>query len=136
LPVIYYLMNAFLQYAVVIVNIALISYTVAFVIMSREKKITKLFISMLTAGIFFDTSSVVLMVAGSPNNPLTPHGIIGYSALLIMITERVYFYRLTVKNGMGVTLNSKKRHFFTAAYIYWILAYLTGAVIVILKYSK
>ena len=136
MPVAYYFMNTILQYAVIIVNIALISYTVAFVIMSREKKITKLFLSMLTAGIFFDTSSVLLMVAGSPNNPLTPHGIIGYSALIIMITEGVYFYRFTVKNGMGATLNSKKRHFFTSVYIYWILAYLTGTVIVILKYSK
>ena len=126
-------MNTCLLFGISIVNIALLLYTSAFVIARRKKIVSKLFYSVLLAGVFFDISATTLMIIGSSHGPLTLHGIIGYSSLGAMITEAVNYFLFVRKNGFGTSFSKKSLKVFTFVFIYWVLAYITGSVLVMLR---
>jgi hypothetical protein len=126
-------MNPILLFGISVVNIALIFYTSAFIIALRKKLVSKLFFSVLLAGVFFDMSATTMMIIGSSKGPLTLHGIIGYSSLGLMITEAVNYFLFIRKNGFGKTFSKKSINVFTFIFIYWVLAYITGAILVMLR---
>jgi len=126
-------MNPILLFGISIVNIALIFYTSAFIIAVRKKNVSKLFFSVLLAGVFFDISATTLMIIGSSQGPLTLHGIIGYSSLGAMITEAINYFLFVQKNGFGKTFSGKSFKVFSCIFFYWVLAYITGAVLIMLR---
>lgn len=126
-------MNPFLLSGISIVNIALLFYTSAFVIAVRKKLVSKRFFFVLLAGVFFDISATTLMIIGSSHGALTLHGIIGYSSLGAMITEAVNYFIFIRKNGFGNTFSKKSLRVFTFIFIYWVLAYITGAILIMLR---
>jgi hypothetical protein len=126
-------MNPFLLSGISIVNIALLFYTSAFIIAVRKKLVSKLFFSVLLTGVFFDISATTLMIIGSSHGPLTLHGIIGYSSLGAMITEAINYFLFFQKNGFGKAFSRKSLKVFTFIFIYWVLAYFTGAILIMLR---
>jgi hypothetical protein len=73
------------------------------------------------------------MIAGSSNGTVTLHGVIGYSALLFMLYEAYSTLRFKRRNEAGGGFGIKQIRLFAIAYFYWIAAYITGAVIVMMK---
>ena len=126
-------MNPVLMVGISIVNIALILYTSAFIIALRKKIVSKLFYSVLFAGVLFDITATTFMIIGSSQSPLTIHGLIGYSSLGLMITEAINYFLVVRKNGFGKAFSKKSFRVFATIYVYWILAYITGAIIVMLR---
>jgi hypothetical protein len=121
-------MNPTLTRAVVVVTVALACYSIAVITEQRKRSISRVILGFLTAGVILDISSTTLMIIGSGKIPITIHGFIGYSALLLMLIDAVLIWRSWRKNGPGSVakgLNQYTRF----AYVWWVVAYVAGAVI-------
>jgi hypothetical protein len=126
-------MNAILIAGSVIVTLALTAYTVAIVTEQRKKIISRTVLFFLTLGISLDIIATVLMIAGSPNSPFTFHGFIGYSALTVMLIETFIVWRSYVRNGLNSMLSEVAHQYSRYAYSWWVIAYITGGLLVALK---
>ncbi len=115
-----------------IVNLALISYTTAIIIQRRKKLMTRNVLTFLTLGIIFDVTSTICMIIGA-GHFITVHGVIGYSSLAGMVADTVSSYSLVRKKGMNTKVSQVFNRWSGIAWLYWIVAYLTGVIIVAMK---
>jgi uncharacterized repeat protein (TIGR03987 family) len=121
-------LNPTLIRAVVIVTFALLFYSVAVLTEQRKSVISKQVLLFLTAGLSFDIASTALMIAGSRNIPLTVHGILGYTALSVMLIDTILIWRYWAKNRSSRV--PRRLHIYTRiAYGWWVIAYVAGAII-------
>jgi len=74
-------------------------------------------------------SATIFMILGSKNSPFTLHGFIGYSALLAMIIEVARIWNAFIKNGMRSDVPRRVHIYSRYAYIWWVIAYITGSLI-------
>jgi energy-converting hydrogenase Eha subunit G len=125
-------MNPTLMAGISIVNLALVSYTVAIIIQRRKKLVTKKVLTFLTLGIILDITSTICMIIGA-GHFITVHGIIGYSSLAGMVADTIYSYSLVRKKGLNVAVSPAFNRWSGIAWLYWIAAYITGVVIVVMK---
>jgi uncharacterized repeat protein (TIGR03987 family) len=124
-------MNSTLIKAVVVVTIALIFYSIAVVTEQRKGRISKNVLIFLTLGVLFDIASTTLMIVGSRKIPLTVHGVIGYSALTVMLIDTVLIWLYWRKSGSQPV--SRRLNLYTRlAYGWWVIAYIAGAIIAML----
>ncbi len=115
-----------------VVNLALISYSIAIYLQSRQRLMSRKVLSFLTIGLIFDISATVCMIIGS-GHFITLHGLIGYSSLTGMLIDTVYSYKLIRKRGVNAAVSPRFIRGSQLAYFYWVLAYITGAMIVMMK---
>jgi len=104
-----------------IVNLALISYTIAIVIQSRKKLMSRKVLTFLTIGVIFDITATVCMILGTEEGPMTLHGFIGYSSLTGMVIDTILSYRYSMKNGINAAIPKRFIRWSQTAYFYWIL---------------
>jgi|ERR1035438_709815 hypothetical protein len=122
-------MKPILITGIFIVNLALLAYATAIVIQSRKKTITRFVLTFLTIGIILDITSTICMIIGS-GKVISLHGIIGYSSLAGMLTDTILSYFLVNRYGMNSVLSKNFIRWSQIAFSYWVLAYITGAIIV------
>jgi hypothetical protein len=125
-------MNPILITGISVVNLALISYAIAIFIQSRKKSITSHVLTFLTIGIILDVSSTICMIIGS-GKVISFHGLIGYLSLAGMFTDTILSYRNVKINGLNSVLSKKFIRWSQIAFSYWALAYITGAILVMLR---
>ena len=125
-------MKSILIAGISIVNLALISYATAIIIQSRKKSITRYVLTFLTIGIILDITSTICMIIGS-GKVISFHGIIGYLSLAGMLTDTILSYRIVKINGLNSVLSQKFIRWSQIAFSYWVLAYITGAILVMLR---
>jgi len=125
-------MNALLQTGTTIVFLALISYSVAIISEQRTKILSRKVLVFLTLGVCLDITATVFMILGSSKGGLTLHGFIGYSSLLGMFTDAVLLWQQKSKFGFNSTIPQKIHLFSRYAYIWWVLAFITGGLLVAL----
>ena len=122
------------------VTLALLFYSIAVITEQRQGALSKRVLLFLTAGIACDISSTILMIAGSRHIPITLHGFIGYSALIVMLIDTVLIWRLWTgarirADAAGLTVATavempRGLHLYTRlAYGWWVIAYIAGAII-------
>jgi len=126
-------MKTILIFGTSIVNLALISYSIAIITEQRKHKISKRVLTFLTLGLFFDITATVMMIIGSENTAFTLHGILGYSSLTGMLIDAILLWRLRLRQGPDCGVPRTIHWYTRMAYIWWIMAYITGALIVMLK---
>ena len=73
------------------------------------------------------------MIIGSENPAFTIHGLLGYSSLTGMLIDAILLWRLRLRKGINCEVPGGLHWYTRLAYIWWIMAYITGALIVILK---
>ncbi len=112
-----------------LVTLALISYTVSFVKFHRAGRITKNILLFQTIGVILDVTATCLMIAGSSKGPFTLHGMLGYSSLALMLADTAFFWRSRNLEHSP----SRLRNYSKLAYIWWVMAYLTGSLLVMLR---
>ena len=117
----------------IIVNFALISYSVAIITEQRKKIVSSLVLSFLTVGVILDIVATTCMIIGSESSPFTLHGILGYSSLTAMLIDCILIWRFRLKYGSAVIVNRGLHLYSRLAYSWWILAYITGAVLVAIR---
>jgi len=126
-------MNILLIFGSVIVTLALISYSIGILTEQTRKKITSRVLLFVTIGIILDITATIFMIAGSPNSPFTLHGFLGYSALAVMLVDVSLIWRMKSQAGINCKVPKSLHLYSRYAYLWWVLAYITGALLVMLK---
>jgi hypothetical protein len=121
-------MNSILIRAVIVVTFALICYSIAVITEQKKRSVSKIVLSFLTIGVVLDISSTMLMIIGSRKIPITVHGFIGYSALIVMLIDTILVWRFRKRNG-NVDVSRGLNIYTRVAYSWWVIAYVAGAVI-------
>lgn len=113
-----------------VVTIALVFYSIGFAKEQRKKRVPSNVLFFYTIGITLDITATILMIIGSSNGMLTFHGFIGYSSLLGMLTDTFLLWRHNLKRGPETDVSSRLQFYSRLAYIWWIIAYITGGLLV------
>ena len=66
------------------------------------------------------------MMAGTDKTYFTLHGIIGYSALLMMVVDAVLIWRHKIKEGAEAAFSKGLNIFSKVAYVWWLVAFFNG----------
>lgn len=115
--------------AVGTVTLALALYTIGTVLEQRSHRVTPGVRGFLTVGVFFDVTATILMIVASKSLTPTVHGVLGYSALALMLTDTVLLWRHALARGQAAV--GRGLHLYSrVAYLYWVAAYFTGAALV------
>jgi len=122
-------MNSLSITGAILVTFALLSYSFSLLTEQFKRKILRRVMVFITLGVLFDISATLFMILGSRNSPFTFHGMVGYSALLVMIVECSMLWRLYLQKGMNADVPKRLHRFSLFVYIWWVIAYITGSVI-------
>ena len=122
-------MNTLSMIGATIVTLALISYSIGILSEQFKKKFIPRVMIFITLGVILDITATVFMILGSRNSPFTVHGFIGYSALLVMIIEVIRLWRSFRGAGVGIEVPKSLHMYSRYAYIWWVVAYITGSLI-------
>ena len=123
-------MSPILTAGISIVNLALISYTVSIILLIRKNSISKNYLSFLTIGVILDVTATICMIIASPHKHFTLHGLVGYSALTGMLIDLFYCYRQYYNFGNKTIPDLRLKYASVILYVYWLIAFITGAIIV------
>jgi hypothetical protein len=126
-------MNPLLRTGMSVVIIALIFYTIGLSREIKKRSITKTILIYFSIGLLFDITATTFMIIGSPNSPFSLHGFVGYSALLAMSIEVFILWRIYLKSGTDISIPKPIHQYTIFAYSWWVLAFITGGLIVALK---
>ncbi len=124
-------MNSISMTGAFIVTLALLSYGIGSISIQRFKMVSPGVLWFLTLGVVLDITATAFMIVGSKNTPFTLHGFLGYSALIAMLVDTILIWRIYVKHKINAFINRKLHYYSKLAYLYWILAYITGSVLII-----
>jgi len=112
-----------------IVTLALVSYSIGILTEQFRKKLIPRVLIFITLGVALDITATIFMILGSRNSPFTYHGFIGYSALLVMMIELTRIWRTYSRLGMGAEVPRGVHLYSRYAYIWWVIAYITGSLL-------
>jgi len=119
-----------------IVTLALISYTIFIITEQKKKHITKTVLTFLTSGVICDITATICMIIGSENSPFTLHGILGYSSLTGMIIDTILIWRFYLIFNGGKEVPRGLHLYSRFAYAWWVLAFITGGLMVAISKSS
>jgi len=116
-----------------IVTIALVFYSIGFAKERRKQLVSSGVLLFYTIGVTLDITATILMIIGSSKGMLTVHGFVGYSSLFGMLTDTYLLWRHNLKEGPGLKVNKNLQLYSRIAYTWWIIAYITGGLLVALS---
>jgi hypothetical protein len=116
-----------------VVTLALASYSLGFFTGQRKKLVDNKVLVYFTVGVLLDVSATILMILGSTTNGLTLHGVIGYSSLLGMGIDTYLLWRHFIINGSNVKVDNNLHVFSRITYTWWVIAFITGGLLVAFK---
>ncbi len=122
-------MNSLSIIGAILVTMALLSYSIAIISEQIRKKIIPRVMVFISLAVILDISATIFMILGSRNSPFTFHGSIGYSALVVMLIECYLLWKLKKKAGIGSEVPKNLHLYSRLAYIWWVVAYITGSII-------
>jgi hypothetical protein len=114
-----------------VITFSLLSYGIGSISLQRFKVVSTGVLVYLTTGIVLDLIAATLMIIGSRHTPFSLHGFLGLSAILVMFIDVVLLWRFFSKNGSDTLVPKTLLIYSKLAYLWWIIAYLTGSVLII-----
>ena len=123
-------MNPILIAGTSIVNLALIAYSIAIISEQRKKLVTNKVLIFMSIGVFFDIIATICMIIVSSKTAFTSHGLLGYSSLTVMLIDCYLLWEFRVGYGKDQVVGRNLNLYSRFAYIWWLVAYITGAIIV------
>lgn len=114
-----------------IITLSLLSYGIGSISLQRFKMVSPGVLWFLTMGVVLDIIATLFMIVGSQNTPFTLHGFLGYSALLIMLIDVILIWRIYFNEEINAFVGKKLLLYSKIAYSWWIVAYLTGSMLII-----
>jgi hypothetical protein len=127
-------MNPFSLTGIILVQTALIAYSIAIITEQRKRLVTRAVLAFLTSGVLLDIIATTFMILGSSRGPFTLHGFLGYSSLAGMLIDAILIWRFYRTNAPGSIVTKGLHWYSRGAYIWWIAAYITGALLVALRH--
>jgi hypothetical protein len=117
-----------------VVIFALLFYSLGFAKVQRKRVVSSRVLLFFTLGVVLDITATSLMIMGSTKGLLTFHGILGYSSLLGMCTDAFLLWKHNLKKGSEVKVNQSLNIYSRIAYIWWVLAFITGGLMVAFRH--
>jgi len=119
---------------VILIHIALVLYTVFIYKEHKYKRATKGVLGFITAAVLFDITATGCMMVGTVENYFTLHGILGYSALLVMVTDAVFIWRHKLSFGSEMPFSKTLNRNSKLGYVLWLAAFFTGEMIAFMNH--
>lgn len=116
-----------------VVTLALISYSIAILTEQKKRRVIKRVLLFLTLGVVLDVSATAMMIMVSENSPFTVHGLLGYSSLSLMLIDAILLWRFYLGKGPEERVPWPLHLYSRIAYLWWVAAYITGTLLVVLK---
>lgn len=116
-----------------IVLFALAFYSVGIFTEQKHKRVISRVLIFLTLGIITDIIATAFMIAGSTKGIFTLHGVIGYSSLLGMLIDNILIWRIRISNGLGADVPEAIHRYSRYAYLWWVIAFITGGLLVLVS---
>jgi len=116
-----------------VVTLALISYSIAILTEQKKRLVVKRVLLFLTLGVVLDVSATAMMIVVSENSPFTLHGLLGYSSLTLMLIDAILLWRFHLGKGPEERVPRPLHLYSRIAYLWWVAAYITGTLLVVLK---
>ncbi|MGC1374902.1 MAG: hypothetical protein WA821_01680 [Anaerolineales bacterium] len=122
-------MNPILITGTIIVTGALIAYSIFIFAKQRQCVLTRFVLTALTLGLVLDITATAVMMIGSRNIPITPHGVLGYSALAGMLVDTLLIWRHWRSAKKHEPISKNLQAYTWLAYGWWVLAYVAGGLL-------
>ena len=119
---------------VILIHIALVLYTIFIYKENKYKRATKGVLGFITAAVIFDITATGCMMIGTVENYFTLHGILGYSALLVMVTDAVYIWKHKLNYGSERPFSKALNRNSKLGYGLWLLAFFTGEMVAVMNH--
>ncbi len=116
-----------------IVHLALISYAIGIIGEQRSHRVSGRVLGFLVVGVVFDVTATAFMIAGSSRG-FTLHALLGFSSLAAMLVETTLAWRHRRANGDAL-VPAWLHQYSRFAFGWWLVAYVTGAVLVMASRS-
>lgn len=118
---------------VVLIHIALVLYTIFIVKLHRHKRATKGLLGFITAAVITDISATACMMLGTVEEYFTLHGMLGYTALLVMVTDAIFIWRHQTRFGNEVSFSNSLVRNSKLGYVLWLSAFITGEMVALMN---
>jgi len=128
-------MNNYSLTGIILVQIALVFYSIAIITEQRKRVVSSAVLWFLTFGVVFDITATTFMILGTSQGPFTLHGALGYSSLAGMFIDAVVIWRFYKTHERGAEVRGPVHLYSRIAYIWWIAAYITGALLVAMRHA-
>jgi hypothetical protein len=120
---------------VILIHIAFILYSVFIYKEHKYKRATKGLLAFITAAVIFDVSATVCMMVGTAEKYFSLHGILGYTALLVMVADAIFIWKHYNKFGSEVPFTKALNRNSKLGYVLWLIAFFTGEMLAVMNHQ-
>ncbi len=124
-------MNILSLVGALVITLSFLSYGIGSITLQRFKVLDWGVLVFISLGVLLDIVAVVFMVAGVGMFKISIHSILGFSATFTMLVNLFLILRLYVLKGMHSTIDRPLLIFSLIAYTWWVIAYLTGSLLIL-----
>ena len=119
---------------VILIHIAVVLYTIFIIKETKYKRATTSLLKFITTAVVFDILATGCMMIGTAKEYFTLHGILGYTALFLMIIDTILIWRHKINKGSEEHFSTGLDRYSKFAYVIWILAFITGEYLAIVSH--
>ena len=119
---------------VIFIHIALVLYSIFIYKERKYKRATNGVVGFITAAVVFDISATICMMIGTVEGWLTLHGVLGYTALAVMVTDAIFIWRHRINLGTEVPFSDNLNRNTKLGYILWLFAFGTGELLAVMNH--
>ena len=120
---------------VILIHVALVLYTVFIFKEHKHKRATTGVLVFITTAVTFDISATICMMIGTAEKYFTLHGILGYTALFVMIIDATFIWKHRNRFGSEVPFSKTLNRNSKLGYILWLIAFTTGEMLAVMNHQ-
>ena len=116
-----------------LITFALLLFGYGINLLQRFKLVSRGVLWFVFLGLVLDAAAIICMIQDFSDIPFTVHGVIGFLALFVMMVDFAWLLYHYKKYGAETTISKALFWYSSVAHGLWVLAYLIGILLVILK---
>ena len=120
---------------VILIHIALVLYTVFIYKEHKYKRATKGLLVAITSAVIFDISATICMMVGVAEQYFTLHGVLGYTALTVMVTDAFFIWKHKLNFGSETPFSETLNRNSKFGYSLWLVAFFTGELLAVMNHQ-
>ncbi|PIF05795.1 MAG: hypothetical protein CSA36_05205 [Draconibacterium sp.] len=110
---------------------SLLFFGIATISIMRFKILSLWILLLMTLGMIFDVTAIILMIKGAKDLVFSLHRLLGYTAEIAMAVSLFMVWREFARKGLNSTISSKVIRITKIAYLWWLVIYIAGSLMVI-----